>query len=299
MKAETLEHKVLGPGNFADNVAEFERWDSIAEIQARRAGTPLDKLEPETNPETMQRQWYYGSDAPAYSMRKGRHTLEIYDFNDKDIFQDKSESVRTIRAQGYQLAKLSDLEDKTRTINLSDKKFNRFVTRDNSYYSHITYELADVKKGIKHFKRKYGAEATKLFTAKHGEDVYSEEGVKGRFREGQETANIYFQNQSVTESRLAGQEEGTKVLRGAYLLRHGDGSVVGLDGRFIDGGALVSGVVRKSGEAGTKQIDVQPQKPEYTNQGILDHLAKNPVTDPKLAAGLLSAANTFYQSHQK
>jgi hypothetical protein len=299
MVSETLEHRILGPGNFANNVAKFERWDSIAEIQARRAETPLDKLEPETSSEAMQGQWYYGSDAQAYSMRNRKHTLEIYDFNDKDIFPDKSESVRTIRSQGYQLAKLSDLEDKTRVINLSDKKFNRFVTKDNDNYSHITYELADVKKGIKHFKRKYGAEATKLFTANHGEDVYSEKGVKGMFRKGQTIANIYFQNQSVTEFRLDSQEESTKVLRGAFLYGHYDDSDVALDVWFYDDGALVSGVVRKSGEAGAKQIDKQRQKPEYTPKGVLDYLAQHPPTDQNFAAGLLSVANTFYQSQKK
>lgn len=299
MGAKTLEHKVLGPGNFADNVAQFERWDSIAEIQARRAGTPLDKLESETSPETMHRQWYYGSDAQAYSMRNGKHTLEIFDFNDNDIFPDKSESVRTIRQQGYALSKLQDLEDKTRVINLSDEKFNRFVEKDNEDYSHIKYLISDVVKGKDHFKRKYGAEATKFFTAMHGEEVYSEQGVKGRFREGQETTNIYFQNHSITEARLDGQEEGTKVLRGAYLNRRVYGSGVGLGGRFYYVNAHVSGVVRKSGEAGAKQIDKQPQKPEYTPKGILDYLAQNPPTDKNFAAGLLSAANTFYQSQKK
>lgn len=146
--------------------------------------------------------------------------------------------------------KLQDLEDKTRAVNLSDKKFNRFVTRDNDNYSHITYKLADVKKGVIHFRRKYGVEAAKLFTAMHGENVYSEQGVRGRFREGQKTANIYFQNQSVTEVGLTGQEEGTKVLRGAYLGRRDGGSFVGLGNGFDVGSARVSGVVRKSGEAG-------------------------------------------------
>lgn len=60
---------------------------------------PLDKLKPETSPETMQGQWYYGSDAQAYSMRNGNHILEIYDFNDGKLFPDKSESIRTIKSQ--------------------------------------------------------------------------------------------------------------------------------------------------------------------------------------------------------
>jgi hypothetical protein len=253
MAADTLEHKVFGHGNFAYNVAEFERWDSIAEIQARRAGTPLDELEPQTSPKDMQIKWFYGSDAPAYSMRKGQHILEIYDFNDVDIFPDKSKSVSTIRDQGYALSKLQDLEDKARVVNLSDDKFSEFVVKDQDSYSHITYELADAKKGIEHFKRKYGIEATKLFTAMHGEKIYSDQGVDGRFREGQTTSNIYFQNQSITESGLDGQEEGTKVLRGAYLGRHEDSSVVDLGDRFFNESARVSGVVRKSGEAGSMQ----------------------------------------------
>lgn len=260
METKTLEHRVLGPGNFADNVAKFERWDSIAEIGARRAGTHLDGLKPEKNPKDMQLQWFYGSDAQAYSIGDGRHTLEIFDFNNTYIFPNKSDSVRTIRAQGYQLAKILDLEDKTRVINLSDKKFNKFVTRDNDNYSHIAYELADVKKGLNHFKRKYGAEATKLFTANHGEDVYSEEGVKGRFRKGQTTASIYFQNQSITERRLDGQEAGTKMLRGAYLDGHDVDSLVFLDDGFDFDGALVSGVVKKSGEAGHKKDSIMPYK---------------------------------------
>jgi len=299
MVAGTLEHKVLGPGNFADNVAQFERWDSIAEIQARRADTPLDGLVPEISPEAMQEQWYYGSTAPAYFIRNGKHILEIHDFNDTGRFPDKSGSVMAIRKDGDQLSKLQDLEDKARVVNLSDKKLNRFVIKDSNDYSHISYELADAKKGIKHFKRKYGAEATKLFTAMHGEDVYSEEGVKGRFRAGQTTANIYFQNQPVTEARLKGQEQGTKVLRGAYLDGRDYDSVVVLDGRFVNGFAHVSGVVEKSGEAGAPQKEAEKQKVTYTPQGILDYLAANPVQDRNLARGLLDAANTFYQSQRK
>ncbi|MBD3163977.1 hypothetical protein GF323_02145, partial [Candidatus Woesearchaeota archaeon] len=215
--ASTLEHKVLGLSNFANNINQFTRMDSVAEIQARRARTPLDELEPEISPEAMQRQWYYGSDIQAHSIRDGDHIMELYDLNDEEHFSDRLEVVRTLRNQGYQISKLQDLEDKTRVVNLSDWKLNTFVTKDNNDYSYITFKISDVVQGKAHFEKTYGAEATKIFTSKHGEDVYSEQGVKGRFREDQEETFIYFQNQSVTEARLRGQEKGAKVLRGAYL----------------------------------------------------------------------------------
>lgn len=235
----TLEHKVFGPGNSAHYLAQFQRWDSIAEIQA---GIPSDGLEPETRPKDM----HYGSDAPAYSIRNGEHILELYNLNDEEHFPDKSEVVRTIGERGYELLKLQDLEDKTRVIHLSDKEFNMFVTEDTDDASHITYELADVTKGIRHFKKKYGAEATKLFTAMHGKDAYSKQGVKGRFKEGQEKTYIYFINQSVTEDMLNRQEEGTKFLRSAYLRWLEFGSFVVLNRRFSSDFSFVSGVVKKS-----------------------------------------------------
>ena len=77
--------------------------------------------------------------------------------------------------------KLPDLEDTARTINLSDEKFNKFVTKGKEY-SHIAVNISDVVQGKEHFEETYGTEAAKLFTAVHGEKVHSEKGLKGRFR---------------------------------------------------------------------------------------------------------------------
>jgi hypothetical protein len=264
MSTTTLEHKVLGPGDFAANAAELQRWDSIAEIQARRAGKPSDQLEPTISPEDMRRQRFYGSDAPAYSMRDGNHVLELYDLNNDDYFPDKSEFVSTLRRDGNYFSKLPDLEDRAGVINLSDEKFKEHVTRDNDAYSHITFQISDVVEGKKHFEETYGTEAAKLFSEIHGEEVYSEEGVKGRFREGLTAANIYFLNQEVTVAQLDGKEEGTKLLSGAFLGGLGAGSDVGLGYRFYVGDAHVSVVVEKSGAAGDEKMEPnQPTQVPY------------------------------------
>ena len=99
-------------------------------------------------------------------------------------------------------------------------------------------------------------------------------------------------NEDITSNKLAGKEEGTKLLRGAYLARLDVGSYVGLIDGFNYVSALVSGVVKKSGVAGA----TQEKGVVYTPNEILDYLEKNPVKDQKFAAGLLDAANKFYQS---
>lgn len=293
MVAETLEHKVLGPGNFAENVAEFERWDSIAEIQARRAGTPLDGIViPEEKKESMLGKWFYASNAAAYSIQDGNHVLEIYDLNNSEHFPDKSEFVTTLREDENYFSKLPNLEDSAKTINLSDGQFKRFVTKDNDNYSHITYKISDVMQGKDHFESVYGTEATKLFTAMHGEEVYSQEGVKGRFRKNLGATNIYFVNQDVTVERLTGKEDGTKLLRGAYLLRLDVGSLVGLDVRFDDDNVRVSGVVERSGEAGDTEKG-QLGMPYKTAQDELKKLVQP--TSP-LFAPLKQFVDKLYQT---
>ncbi len=246
MVRDTLEHKVLIPDNIADSVAEFERWDSIAEIQSRRAGTPLNGIIiSEKKQESMKNSCFYGSNAAGYSIKNGNHILEIYDLNNEDNFPDKSEFITTLRQEGNYFSKVPDIGDTTKTINLSDEKFNQFVTKANDNHSYINYEISDVTQGKDHFENVYGTEATKLFTAIHGEEAYGK-GAEGRFKN--RTTNIAFMNQNITESELKGKEEGTKLFRGAYICKLTIDSDVGLDDMFGNQFAEVSGIVNKSGK---------------------------------------------------
>ena len=358
MGTQTLEHKVLGQRTFADIVTELKRWDSLAELQARRAGTPLNGAEmQESEQGKMQDGFYYASDVAAYSIQDGNYILELYDLNSEVDFPNKSEFVKTLMTSGNYFLKLPDLEDKARTINLSDEKFNEFVhsysedkartikrslseeevanilgtdtagcpqrsialdvtkrnlTGDPVDRPYITFDISDVIKGKNHFEETYGTEAAKLFTAVHGEEVYSQEGVKGRFRVNEEpdeieaeklftamlergiyipegieggfrgnsiTTRIYFLNQKVTINGLAGREEGTKSLRGAFLDNIDSDSYVSLDKQFAIDFAHVSGVVKKSGKTSNA-----PQAIDYKN--IATTLGRGDF-DPKMLAEAL------------
>ena len=259
MTSITLEHKVLGPGNFVENVGNLKRWDSVREMSSIRAGKPLDnRIElPEGRSEEMQGIWLYGGDAVAYSIQDGQHFLELYDANNPEHIPDKSKFISTLRGGNDYRRKLPNLEDNTKRINLSDKKFNEFVTNPkDSNYSYITFKITDAVQGKEKFEEIYGSEATKLFTALHGEDVYSEDGIKGRFKESPKSTNVYFLNKNFTEGKLEGEQfKEMKLLRGACLNGLGDDSNVGLGSRFDDDSARVSGVVERAAEGGDEKLE--------------------------------------------
>lgn len=285
---QSLEHTVLGPGNFAQNFAALHHIDSVAEIQAKRTAS-----------KQMQDQWFYAGLAAAYSTRNNRHIMELYDLNDSQLFPDKASFVNNVRGSESYTMQIPD-QDRKQAINLSDEKFNRFVTRDNDQYSHVSFQLSDIAfyasnitKGRKRFKRIYGAEAEKLFTTLHGKDIYSKEGIEGKFSTHHTETNVYFLNKDYTEKQIP-KGVGAKLMRAAFLCGLVDGSCVDLDVRFDDGDALVSGVVQRPGEAGEKTKETV-----YTNEGIITHLDSHPITDVTFAKDLLSRVNKFYQNQEK
>ena len=295
-ETQTLEHVILGPGNFEENISTLDKMHSIVEIQ---------KLK-QTNPK-MQNERYYGADVAAYDIQNGNNILQLYNLNNianftEDKEFDKADFISKLRGkENKYFKKLSNLEDEALKINLSDKKLNNHVQRDINFYSYITYNMSDVVKGKKHFEDVYGKEATKLFTAMHGEEVYSEEGIKGKFKKGLSQTRIYFVNKNIVEDALQNKVEGTKYLRAAYLSRLDFDSVVHLDNRFDYDYARVSGVVGNVAEGDVLQkiTDLYATgKKEYKNKALSMMNERKAKTLLKEITIKTQLVNEFYQKKQ-
>jgi hypothetical protein len=161
-------------------------YDSIAEIQRKR----------ETNPE-LRDQRFYGADVAAYSYEEKNMILQLYNLNTLATHAISTIDPETILHDAPITIELRDLRDDSRRINLSNPTLRKHLLepadkRFYHIYPRLGFDLADVVKGKTSFQEIYGAEATKLFAALHGEDTFTAAAARARFGGTQGTCKIFL-----------------------------------------------------------------------------------------------------------
>lgn len=230
-----LEH-VMDSGNFAENITSFKYFDSIEDINRK---LPTDK--------DFENKLIYTSLVPTYSIDKdGNFILELNDLN-SGIIKDKARFVGALRNHQRYLDIVDDLEDKSKVINLSDEKFNKFVSKYLGGYN-IEVATADLIKGKEYFEGKYGNVTAKFFEAVLGPAIFWQSGIVGEIAKNQDKLPISFESKEGVQKSLSYQEPGTKYMHASLVSTHKGQYSVSLDDNLLKIAAFTSGYVQKTKE---------------------------------------------------
>ena len=250
-------------------------FDSFQELDPATIQHSDEIMKDRQDDEDLRGKWFYTADHALYRVEDDETVLYLGRGETNPIFKNIKEATKQLINEGNYIPEKEDIEAVVNAESTLRVKISDLDLKGDGEYGYFEIDTKDYDK-LNDSQRALAERA-------YGEGKDFGESMKMLKKAGISTTRIYVLNSDYVKDNA---KEGSVLSRACWLSGFTNLSGFDADVRDVVNDIWLRGVPRIA-EGDAKNLG--PSE-------IMDYLSQNPVKDEKFAAGLLKAANEFYQS---